>query len=259
MQNGVGEHENEAHQKLGHQMGQQMMQENPAAGLSQPPGHCHILLAPELEHLAPNEPGQAGPVGGGHADEQPLQSPSAGKGDENHQDRVGHAHHQVNEPVDEAVHGPGACGRRNADEDRRHGADGRGADPHSEAGRQAFQSSQKQVPPQVVRAEGMGPGGGLLGLGKIRSYGAVRNQAAGQEGHQQDQENEPSEEKQLSSAVAMQAHEFTSLIWGSTTPYSRLAIRLPVQTNRVEKRAMPKSRGTSEFSPAAATAEPRPG
>ena len=53
MQNGVGEHENEAHQKLGHQMGQQMMQENPAAGLSQPPGHCHILLAPELEHLAP--------------------------------------------------------------------------------------------------------------------------------------------------------------------------------------------------------------
>ena len=131
--------------------------------------------------------------------------------------------------------------------------------PHSEAGRQAFQSSQKQVPPQVVRAEGMGPGGGLLGLGKIRSYGAVRNQAAGQEGHQQDQENEPSEEKQLSSAVAMQAHEFTSLIWGSTTPYSRLAIRLPVQTNRVEKRVMPKSRGTSEFSPAAATAEPRPG
>ena len=65
MQNGVGEHENEAHQKLGYQMGQQMMQENPAAGLSQPPGHCHILLAPELEHLAPNEPGQAGPVGGG--------------------------------------------------------------------------------------------------------------------------------------------------------------------------------------------------
>lgn len=64
MQNGVREHENETHQKLGDQMGQQVVQKDPAAGLPQPPGDGYVLLASKLEHLPPDEPGQAGPVGG---------------------------------------------------------------------------------------------------------------------------------------------------------------------------------------------------
>lgn len=181
-------------------------------GLPQPPGDGYVLLASKLEHLPPDEPGQAGPVGGGYADEQPLQSPAAGEGDENHQYGVGHPHHQVDEPGDEAVHSPGACGRGNANEHRRNGADERGNDSNGEAGGQALQGPQKEVPSQMVGAEGMTPGGGLLDPGKICRHSAVGNQTASQEGGQKHQEHEPREEDQPGPPVAAQAHRVTSRI-----------------------------------------------
>lgn len=51
-------------------------------------------------------------------------------------------------------------------------------------------------------------------------------------------------------------HSSTFLIFGSTTPYNRFAIKLPEETNRLEKSVMPNKNGTSPSRAAAETVLP---
>ena len=60
-------------------------------------------------------------------------------------------------------------------------------------------------------------------------------------------------------ALTLQFASFAELFGGSVIAENVLAIILPTATKSVENNVIPKRSGTSEFNPAAATADPRPG
>ncbi len=169
-----------------------------------------------------------------------------------------HAHHQIDQPVHNGIGTPGTCSGNHTDYHGNHCTDRRGCNAHRHAGRKAFQCTHQQIASQIIRSERMLRRRRLPGIQKISRYGLFRQKNSQSVNGDQNENTCSRQNDKLSPAVFL-FHLLTSLVSGSTIPYSRFAIILPVQTNNAENSVIPRRRGTSEFSPASTAALPRPG
>ena len=156
-------------------------------------------------------------MGGGNAGDKPLKPPPQGKGNEDHQDGMGNAHHQVNDPVNQAVQPPGSGGCGNACQDGCYRAYEGGSGPHCQADGEPLQGPQEEIPPQGIGAEGVGEGGRLLGEKEAPCNGLLRNEKPQGIDKKQDGCREDSPDERFCAPVHS-SHGSTSRIWGSMIP-----------------------------------------
>ena len=72
MENRVRKQKNQSYHKLGNQMGQQVMYQDPAAGFPQLAGYGYILPGTKLQNLTPDQTCKAAPVCSRNPGQQPL-------------------------------------------------------------------------------------------------------------------------------------------------------------------------------------------
>ena len=218
MQDRVGEEQDQPHEELRHKVRQQVVDENPRAGLAELARHGDVGLAAQLQHLGADEARQAAPVRRRDAHQQPLEPPAQGEGDQHHQDRVRHAHRKVDPPVDPRVHAPGADRRGDAHQHRDARADERGRNAHRHARGKALERAQQQVPPQRVRAEGVRGRGRLAGLQIAAGDGLLRDEEAERVHAREHRGQQDRQRQDARAAVCKRPHASTSRMRGSTTP-----------------------------------------
>lgn len=197
----MGEEQDDTDDKLRHHVGEDMMEQNPAAAVPQPAGNTDVLLCPDLQHLAADQTGKAAPVGTGDSHQQAGQPFAADKRDENQKYQMGNAHHQINEPVDEGVQPAGTSCGDNANNGCNDCAGGRCHTADGDADGKALDGAQEHIPAQPVGAKQMLPGRRQVFLRKIGADHIVGDELSGDEHGKDDCANEGGNENRFRSAV----------------------------------------------------------
>ena len=166
VEDGVGELEDQPGEKLGQQVGEQMVPDDLEPGDAQPLGRQQIGGPAQLEDLLPDYPGQGGPVAEGDPRHHPQKAPAKGQGDEHDQQDVGDAQEQVDAPGDDSVRAP-AQGGQHPQQEGEGRADAGGERPDADGQGQPRQGAGEHVPAQPVGAEQVGEAGREVQTGKV--------------------------------------------------------------------------------------------
>ena len=171
----MGEEQDEAHEELRQHKGQHVAHGDGDLAHTELAGDGDKTRLAALQHLGAHDAGEAGPVRHGNADRHAPETLAQGIRDEDEQDDVRDAHHEVDEPGHDRVGalaaqcGEGAQGKR----DERGDACGEKAHQHArgEAGKRA----REHVTAHAVGAEQVLPAGGDIlgrevGNGGLRAY-----------------------------------------------------------------------------------------
>ena len=140
---------------------------------SQLPCSQHIRCLAKLQHLAPDHPGEGGPVAEGHSCRHPQKPFAAGQGDQDHQQNMRDPHHQVDPPGDTGVCPAPQHRRPGSHKKGDPGADTGGQEPDPDTEGQTCQRPGKHIPAHPVSAKKMAHGRGQVLAAKIRLHGSV--------------------------------------------------------------------------------------
>ena len=261
VQDGVGELKDQAGEKLRQQMGQDMPPDHPPPGDAQLFRGPHIGRLPQLQHLAPDDPAQRGPMAQGHARDHPRESPAERQRNQHHQEDVGNPHHQIHAPRERRVHLGPQQGRGDSNGQGNHRADRGGENPNPDAQGQAGSTSGPACPgpssPSRRDIAGRAPGF------SARS----RSASPGPPGVSPPPPPRTGARRRCRKGAAPFFRLFHAFMtapppFGSSGPprhRAGRAIRLPAKTMAAVTTVMPSSRGRSLPSPASTATCPRPG
>lgn len=190
-----------------------------------PPGDAqlfrgpHIGRLPQLQHLAPDDPAQRGPMAQGHARDHPRESPAERQRNQHHQEDVGNPHHQIHTPRERRVHLGAQQGRGDSNGQGNHRADCGGENPNPDAQRQAGQRPGQHVPAHPVRPEGILQGGRQVFLREVGLHRPALQEHPSHRYRAQEHGGGAEKEQRLFPAVPCLHDRAAPLrIFGSTTP-----------------------------------------
>ena len=159
MQNRMGKHEHEAHDKLGQHERNHMMDGDIRRAFSHTARRHHEVGLLALQNFGTNNAGEVRPVRNRHAHGNAPKALAERIGDKHEQNNMRHAHHEVNEPADHGVD-PRTAKRRsrakNHRDNRRHAC---GDQPQHDARRKARKCARKHVSAHPIGTERMGKAG----------------------------------------------------------------------------------------------------
>ena len=175
MQDGMGEEQDEAHEELWQHKGQHVAHGDGDLAHAELAGDGDKTRLAALQHLGAHDAGEAGPVRHGDADRHAPEALAQGIRDEDEQDDVRNAHHEVDEPGHDGVGALAAQRGQRAQGQRDERGDACGQKAHQHARRKAGKRAREHVAAHAVGAEQVLPArcdvlGREVGDSGLRAY-----------------------------------------------------------------------------------------
>ena len=163
VQDRVREHEHRAHQGLRHDVGREVRPgDEPSAAPHLTRGD-DVRAGPQVDRLGAHDAGEGDPVGRRDADHDAGDAAPDEDREEGHEDEVGHALHEVDEPQDDPVDPAAADGGAAPQQQGDESGDQRGGQADADRDRQALERAHEHVAAHPVGAERAGGRGGPVG------------------------------------------------------------------------------------------------